>query len=287
MTGWVASGVAIDSNISILPDDAPTHIQGVRMVLNSSLALHPLRGPLSIDTGLLLRMNKHLNSEAMGPYDASTGTVYTSFAVDLNLVKLNSVLSITKTYINDFRREYLQALDLQTNLQVPLGSGYISVFGNLGRRDFRAGNPEASISDRDGPLLNGGFAWLGGTSVFSITGKISYVQKLAQGQDFRYKGGNISLSSTLKLSNTSATVGLENELRIYRYDTFREVAFQHGRVDNRTTPFAKLTIQIADNINTYGACTYTKNYSTWATDVSPDNFAYQRSIGEVGIEGQW
>jgi hypothetical protein len=275
------SGV-VDSNVTVLPEDAPLQQQGYRLQLDAAALLNLARGDWTADAGAALVVGTHLKDR-----DA---TAARTGLEDLDLLAVMALVTLehrhpllvwdfdatVREVVLGFSDHFMQDFTGDTSARLVFGDLQVGVYGRGGYRDFIADNDEGGPADRDAVLLGGGavLEWKGGTGL-SAELRAGYQAELADGDDRVERGPEVWLGARWSLGDVDVRAMIAYVMRDYT-----KRAALNERTDQRLIP--QLTLRYS--VNEWSAVR--ASYAL-ARNFSEEAFDYVRHLAQLGVEVTW
>ena len=281
-------GVQADSNISVLPEDAPSHDQGFRGLVAGSVILRPGSAKSGVDIGGDFSLLPHLNDRArLDTYDVGSVRVSLSPYTRAGQWRIRGRAWGAMTLIDAFSTRFMQEAAASLTALRKVRRWTLGAYAQTGFRDFvGAGdteNPEGQDGDRDGLKVEAGFTSRGRLGRVSASFRLGYQSELAQGVAQREQGTVLSTSASIPLAKGFRLMAaLQHVWR--HYGEGREPsgvgAPRRDRIEHRITPSLSMRYAVNKNMAFLASYAFTKNLSN-------SDFEYNRQMGTLAMEATW
>jgi hypothetical protein len=282
-TGRVRLAGVADSNVTVLPEDAPSHQAGYRLQVDAAALVNLARGDLTADAGAAFLYGPHLNDRAASSGQQALSELDVGAAVALVTLEHRTRVLVwdldaaaTEVFLDSFGTHYMQDFGAQMSARLLMGSAELGLYGAGGYRDYVGLNEEGSRFDRDGARAAGGLVleWKAGGG-FGLDVHAGYQLELAAGKDVAERGPE----ARLMLRWHRGDIGVRGGVAYMMRDYFDRSA-GNERTDQRITPRIEVRYSITDWLGVRGSYALTRNFSEASAD-------YTRHLGQLGVEATW
>jgi hypothetical protein len=282
-TGRVRLAGVVDSNVTVLPEDAPSHQAGYRLQVDVAALVNLARGDLVADAGVAFLYGPHLNDrasdsgqQALSELDVGAAVAVATLEHRTRVLVWDLDAAVTEVFLDSFGTHYMQDFGAQMSARLLVGSAELGLYGAGGYRDYVDLNDEGSRFDRDGPRTAGGLVleWKAGGGL-GLDLRAGYQLELAAGRQMAERGPEARLMLRWRRGDIGLRGGVAYMMRDY-YD--RDVGDE--RTDQRITPRVEIRFGVTDWLGLRGSYALTRNISEASAD-------YTRHLGQLGLEATW
>lgn len=279
-TGRLRLSGVIDSNVTVLPDEASQQ-QGYRMQVDAAAMVNLVRGDFSADVGAALQYGPHLNDRNTDEIELANFDVLAAVAL-ITMEHTTSVLvwdfdaTAREVFLNGVDKQFMQSFGAQMSARMLAGSTQFGLYGFGGYRDFIDLNIENEPSNRDGVYAGGGavLRWKGGSGL-SAEIRAGYQTELADGANQYERGPLARLTLHWRWHDVTTRLVAAYMMRDYVHPDATV-----DRTDQRITPHLSVGYAITDWFGVRASYAMTRN-------ISQDEFDYIRHLGKLGVEASW
>jgi hypothetical protein len=276
-TGRVRTSAVVDSNVTVLPEDAPSQVTGYRAQVDAAALFNLARGDFSADAGAALLYAPHLNErDELGLYDmfAIVGLVTLEHTHRVLVWDLDA--TVREVFLDSFADHFMQDFSGQMTARMRFEAMELGLYGRGGYRDFIERNPEDESLDRDGIQVGGGLVlkWKGGGG-WSADVRAGYQAELTDGDDMKEGGPEARVALRWRWRQLGVRLLLNYVMRDYG-----ERAAAIERTDQRITPQLDVRYGFTDWLAVRAGYALTRN-------LSQDAYDYTRHLGQLGVEATW
>ncbi|MEE8409309.1 MAG: hypothetical protein V3T05_06875 [Myxococcota bacterium] len=292
ITGRLRLSGVLDSNITVIPDSAPSQQQGYRMQVDAAAMVNLARGDFSAAVGAAVRYGPHLKDrDVLKQFDLLAAVALVTVKHTTSVLVWDFDATASEVFLNGIDDHFMQDFGAQMSVRMLAGSVQFGLYGRSGYRDFvdrkedgtATGqdavyilNAEGTANDRDAVYVSGGAVlhWKGGSGL-SAELRAGYQTELADGENQYERGPVARLTLRWRRRDLSARLVAAYMLRDYV-----KRASDDERTDHRITPQASLYYALTPWFGLRLAYAMTRN-------TSQDDFDYVRHLGKLGVEASW
>jgi hypothetical protein len=304
MSGRVRVGAQYDSNVTVLPDEGLlvvvddsggreklAGIDGARALVLGSVEARPKLGPGELVVGLNAQTGPHVyNSEKLERYNATSFGAMGGYNVKLAGLDTSLQLNATQVFVDTVSERYMASYAARLEALYPTSGLAMGVYAAFGLRDFFVEGDEDQDSDRDGPIVSGGFKARGKLGTVPVVALVGYQREQTEGDAQREGGLVVRLGSNQRMGPLGVALNVGWEQRIYS-EVQSNPDFAEGipaedqdllaRRDDRLTAGAGLTLELNDMLSLVTSYAYIRNNS------SAKQYTYNRHLVQGGVEARW